>query len=105
MKIHHAKFSVGQLIIHDLFNYRGIIYDVDPAFLGSDEWYAMIALSCPPKDKPWYKVLVHNAFHETYVAERNLIPDITAETINHPLVETLFECLEDGKYTPIQRKN
>lgn len=105
MKIHHAKFSVGQLIIHKLFNYRGIIYDVDPAFLGSDEWYNMVALSCPPKDEPWYKVLVHNAFHETYVAERNLIPDITTEAINHPLIETLFECWEDGKYTPIQRKN
>jgi len=105
MKIYHAKFSVGQLVVHKLFNYRGIVYDVDPGFLGSNEWYTKVALSCPPKDEPWYKVLVHNAFHETYVAERNLMPDTIIEAINHPLIETFFECCEDGKYTPTQRQN
>ena len=105
MTIHRAKFSVGQLIVHKLFNYRGIIFDVDPVFQGSDEWYAQVALSCPPKDKPWYKVLVHNAFHDTYVAERNMIADITHEPINHPLIEDLFEHREDGNYIPSQRKN
>lgn len=105
MTVHHAKFSVGQLIVHKLFNYRGIIFDVDPVFQGSDEWYTQVALSCPPKDEPWYKVLVHNAFHDTYVAERNIIADITHEPINHPLIEDLFEYCEDGSYIPNQRKN
>ncbi len=105
MTVHHAKFSVGQLIVHKLFNYRGIIFDVDPVFQGSDEWYTQVALSCPPKDEPWYKVLVHNAFHDTYVAERNIIADITHEPINHPLIEDLFEHYEDGSYIPNQRKN
>jgi heat shock protein HspQ len=105
MTVHHAKFSVGQLIVHKLFNYRGIIFDVDPVFQGSDEWYTQVALSCPPKDEPWYKVLVHNAFHDTYVAERNIIADITNDPINHPLIEELFEHSEDGSYIPNQRNN
>ncbi len=105
MTVHHAKFSVGQLIVHKLFNYRGIIFDVDPVFQGSDEWYTQVALSCPPKDEPWYKVLVHNAFHDTYVAERNIIADITHDPINHLLIEDLFEYCEDGSYIPNQRKN
>jgi len=105
MTVHHAKFSVGQLIVHKLFNYRGIIFDVDPVFQGSDEWYTQVALSCPPKDEPWYKVLVHNAFHDTYVAERNIIADITHDPINHPLIEDLFEHCKDGSYIPNQRNN
>ena len=105
MTVQHAKFCVGQLIVHKLFNYRGIIFDVDPQFQGSEEWYNQVALSCPPKDEPWYKVLVHNAFHETYVAERNMFADISHEPINHPLIEDLFERLEDGSYLPIKQKN
>ncbi len=105
MKAHHAKFSVGQLVVHKLFNYRGVIFDVDPDFQGSEEWYVKVALSCPPKDEPWYKVLVHNAFHETYVAERNLIPDRTSEPINHPLIGDFFERSQDGSYILTQRKN
>ncbi len=105
MKVHHAKFSVGQLVVHKLFNYRGVIFDVDPVFQGSEEWYVKVALSCPPKDEPWYNVLVHNAFHETYVAERNLIPDSSIEPINHPLIEDFFELYQGGSYIPSQRNN
>ena len=105
MKVHHAKFSVGQLVVHKLFNYRGVIFDVDPVFQGSEEWYVKVALSCPPKDKPWYKVLVHNAFHESYVAERNLIPDSSIESINHPLIEYFFKRYQSGNYIHSQRNN
>ncbi len=105
IEVHHAKFRVGQIIVHKLFNYRGIIFDVDPVFQGSEEWYRKVALSCPPKDEPWYKVLVHNALHDTYVAERNMIADGTNEPIFHPLIGNFFELRQDGVYVPIQRKN
>lgn len=94
-----AKFSIGQLVHHRLFDYRGVIVDVDAQFQGTDEWYERVALSQPPKDKPWYRVLVHNAEHETYVAERNLAPDPAIEPINHPLVDKIFDRFEDGVYT------
>ena len=79
MKTRHASLSVGQVVQHKLFGYRGVIVDVDPTFESSDEWYEVVALSRPPKDRPWYHVLVHNATHRTYVAERNLEPDASEE--------------------------
>ena len=68
-----CKYSIGQLIQHVLFDYRGVIVDVDPFFQGTEEWYDKMARSKPPKDQPWYHVVVHDATHMTYVAERNLI--------------------------------
>ncbi len=100
-----AKFSIGQLVYHKLFNYRGVIIDVDPVFQGSEEWYEQVALSRPPKDRPWYRVLVHNAFHETYVAERNLMDDDSMEPVNHPLVDAIFDTFEHGHYTLKQQSN
>ncbi|MFI0460110.1 MAG: heat shock protein HspQ, partial [Candidatus Thiodiazotropha endolucinida] len=67
-----AKFGVGELVYHRLFDYRGVIVDVDAKFMLSDEWYDQVARTRPPKDQPWYRVLVHSANNETYVAERNL---------------------------------
>ena len=63
MKSRQAKFHIGQVIRHRLFDYRGVVLDVDPVFLGSDAWYEQVARSRPPKDKPWYRVLVHEAEH------------------------------------------
>ncbi len=105
MSTQNAKFSVGQLIEHKLFNYRGVIVDVDYCFMGTDEWYEQVALSRPPKDKPWYRVLVHNAFHETYVAERNLKNDDSKEPVNHPLVDAYFDEFDDGLYISQHRTN
>lgn len=93
-----AKFRVGQLIHHKRFDYRGVIIDVDPQFLGSEEWYDVMAQSRPPKDKPWYRVLVHGNAYETYVAERNLDPDDSGEPVDHPLVESFFDGFRDGIY-------
>jgi heat shock protein HspQ len=93
-----AKFSIGQCIQHRLFDYRGVIVDVDPEFFGSDEWYEEVASSRPPKDEPWYRVLVHDAGNETYVAERNLAQDDTNEPVNHPLLGEFFTGFEQGVY-------
>ena len=94
-----AKFSVGQLVQHTLFNYRGAVIDVDPVFQNDDDWYEQVALSRPPKDKPWYRVLVHNTVHETYVAERNLQTDNSTEAINHPMVNSYFDEFSEGRYS------
>ena len=105
MRVSKSKFSVGQLIVHKLFNYRGVIIDVDPVYMGSEEWYQTIALTRPPRDAPWYHVLVHNATHETYVAERNLDIDDSEQTINHPLINDYFDDFIDGVYIRRQADN
>jgi heat shock protein HspQ len=93
-----AKFSIGQTVSHRLFGYRGVVCDVDPSFLGFEEWYEQVAKSRPPKDQPWYRVLVHDAQHETYVAERN-----TGETVVYLAVRELFSDFRDGIYAPRRR--
>lgn len=96
--ISRAKYSVGDLIHHRLFDYRGVIVDVDRKFQATDDWYENVAKSRPPKNKPWYHVLVHEGTHATYVAEQNLEPDESIEPIDHPLLQRFFSKLEDGKY-------
>jgi len=98
IKIQRARFAIGELIHHRLFDYRGVIVDVDPEFQSTEEWYQTVAKSRPPKDQPWYHVLVHDAAHVTYVAERNLEPDASGEPIRHPFVERIFTGFEDGRY-------
>ena len=98
MTASRAKFSPGQLIHHKRFDYRGVIVDVDPVFQGSDEWYEQMARSRPPKDEPWYHVLVHGNPVETYVAERNLEPDESGQAIDHPGVHQHFTGLRNGRY-------
>ena len=93
-----ALFRVGQLVHHQLFDYRGVVVDVDPAFQGNDQWYEVMARSRPPKDQPWYHVLVHDAAHRTYVAERNLEPDDTGEPVHHPELDDCFAAFRDGVY-------
>ena len=93
-----AKFSIGDLVHHKLFDYRGVIVDIDPDFQLTEEWYETVARSRPPKDKPWYHVLVHKGNHQTYVAEQNLEPDSTGEAIDHPLVDRFFDSFREGRY-------
>ena len=100
-----AKFAVGQLVHHKLFDYRGVIVDVDAEFRGTEEWYAQVARSRPPKDQPWYRVLVHDAMHETYVAERNLEEDNKADLINHPLVDAYFDGFDGHRYQILRPSN
>lgn len=100
-----AKFSIGEVISHKLFRYRGVIVDVDPWCMASDEWYEEQARSRPRKDAPWYHVLVDGAIHRTYVAEQNLGHDESAEPIQHPELDVLFESFDQGCYVPRQRSN
>lgn len=92
------KYSVGQQVLHRLFHYRGLIFEADAEFLGTEEWYETVAKTRPPKDAPWYHILVHGAEHTTYVAERNLMQYDGTEYIDHPLLPALFDGFEDGIY-------
>ena len=100
-----AKFRVGQIIHHKLFDYIGVIYDVDPTFQGTEEWYREVALSRPPKDEPWYHVLVNNAVHSTYVAEQNLEPSENPERIIHPFADKIFKDFDGECYHLRQQTN
>ena len=99
MKKSFARFHVGQPIHHKLFDYRGVVADVDASYQGSRQWYEQMAGSRPPKDSPWYHVLVHDAEHWTYVAERNLERDVSGEPIDHPDVGDIFKGFSDGQYS------
>ena len=103
--ISSAKFAIGDLVHHQLFGYRGVVVDVDSDFQSTEEWYETVARSHPPKNKPWYHVLVHNAMHGTYVAEQNLEPDSSAEPINHPMLAKFFSKFEEGRYVSGARAN
>ena len=98
MKKSFARFHPGQPVHHKLFDYRGVVVDVDASFQGSQEWYEQMARSRPPQDAPWYHLLVHGAEHWTYVAERNLEKDDSGEPIDHPDLEEFFDGYSDGQY-------
>ncbi len=96
--INRAQFSIGDIVQHKLFDYRGVIYDVDPKFQASEEWYELVARSRPPKNKPWYHVLVHGTGKTTYVAEQNLEAASDKGPITHPLVDHFFKSFDKDHY-------
>ncbi|HEB79501.1 MAG TPA: heat shock protein HspQ [Rhodospirillales bacterium] len=98
-----AKFAIGQLVHHKMFDYRGVVIDVDPGFRGSEDWYNRMAKSRPPKERPWYHVLVDGQVHRTYVAERNLEPDETGAPIDHADIDAYFKSLGGDGYIPRRR--
>jgi heat shock protein HspQ len=100
-----SKFAVGQVVHHKLFHYRGVVVDVDPEFGLDEEWYQSVARSQPPKDQPWYRVLVDGTNDETYVAERNLELDQESRGIQHPELNRYFTRMEDGHYVRNQLLN
>ncbi|NDY94170.1 heat shock protein HspQ [Wenzhouxiangella limi] len=95
---HKPNFFIGQVIRHVRFGYRGVIIDVDPVYQGTEAWYTQVARSRPPKDRPWYHVLVHEADHSTYVAERHLEDDREGGQVDHPALGQFFSRFSDGRY-------
>ena len=96
-----AKFSIGQVVRHRLFPFRGIIFDVDPQFANTDEWYEAIPADVRPrKDQPFYHLLAENAETEyiAYVSEQNLLADETGKPLRHPQLSELFAEDENGGY-------
>ena len=88
-----------------LFGYRGVIIDVDQNCQASEEWYEAVAKSRPPKNRPWYHVLVHQSEQSTYVAEQNSEPDDSVEPIDHPMLENFFSKFDNGRYIRSQPAN
>ena len=95
-----ARFAIGDVVRHRLFDFRGVIFDVDPEFANSEEWYEAIPEALrPSKDQPFYHLLAENAesSYVAYVSQQNLLPDESEEPVDHPAVSTMFD-REDGRY-------
>ncbi|MBN4079457.1 heat shock protein HspQ [Beggiatoa alba] len=101
-KISQAQFQIGQIVEHLKFGYRGVVFEVDPEFSLPEAWYEQIAKSHPPKDKPWYHVLVDGYENSTYVAERHLIASDDMQSIDHPDLHLYFSGQVEGRYFPLQ---
>lgn len=98
-----AKFHIGQVVCHRLFPFRGVIFDVDPEFNNTEEWYEAIPAEIRPRrDQPFYHLLAENAESEyiAYVSEQNLLPDETGEPVRHPQLSEMFVRKADGSYEP-----
>src|SRR5512139_2037319 len=93
-----AKFAIGQVVKHRRYPFRGVIYDVDPVFANTEEWWLSIPEEVRPrKDQPFYHLFAENAETEyvAYVSEQNLMPDTSQEQVRHPQVAEVF--VRDGK--------
>jgi heat shock protein HspQ len=98
-----AKFRIGQVVRHRIFPFRGVIFDVDPEFANTEEWYQAIPAEVRPrKDQPFYHLLAENSdtTYIAYVSEQNLLGDETGEPITHPQVGEFFDRGPDGTYSP-----
>lgn len=100
--IAHARFPIGAVVRHRVFDFRGVIFDVDPVFNNSEEWYQAIPEEIRPrKDQPFYHLLAENAesSYVAYVSQQNLVPDESDEPINHPAITGLFDSYSKGQYS------
>ncbi|HSH43715.1 MAG TPA: heat shock protein HspQ [Arenicellales bacterium] len=99
--IRTAKFTIGQIVRHRVYPFRGVVFDVDPEFSNSEEWYQSIPEDIrPEKDQPFYHLLAENqeSAYVAYVSEQNLLPDHSGEPIEHPQIDELFVRDADGRY-------
>ncbi len=102
-----ARFRIGEVVRHRFFQFRGVIFDVDPEFANSEAWWLSIPEEVrPAKKQPFYHMLAENDLvtYEAYVSEQNLLLDETGEPCRHPLVEQYFESLPEGRYLPRARR-
>ena len=102
-KMRTAKYTIGQVVKHRLFSFRGVIFDIDPVFDNTDEWYEAIPAEVRPrKDQPFYHLFAENADTEyvAYVSEQNLLPDTSDKPIRHPQVAEVFVRNRKGGYKP-----
>jgi heat shock protein HspQ len=101
MSVRTAKFAIGQVVRHRIHPFRGIVFDVDPVFANTEEWWQSIPEEMRPrKDQPFYHLFAENAQTEyvAYVSEQNLVPDESDEPLRHPMVNSVFMMSPDGTY-------
>ena len=98
-----AKFSIGNIVKHKFLNFRGVIFDLDPSFNNTEEWYNSIPKNFrPKKDQPFYHVFAENEeiFYIAYVSEQNLISDYSGGPTNHPDIKKIFSHFNGKTYIP-----
>ena len=98
-----ARFKLGEVVKHRVFPFRGVIFDIDPVFNNTDEWWLSIPENVrPSKDQPFYHLFAENGETEyvAYVSEQNLLPDTSGKPVRHPQVSEVFERADDGGYKP-----
>ena len=99
-----AKFTIGAPVKHRIYGFRGVVFDVDPEFNNTEEWYQSIpAYARPRKDQPYYHLFAESPESTPYIAyvsEQNLIPDEDGDPISHPEMVDYFDQSEDGRYVP-----
>jgi heat shock protein HspQ len=101
MHTKRAKFLIGHVVKHRVYPFRGVIFDVDPEFANTEEWYEAIPEEIRPrKDQPFYHLLAENeeAYYVAYVSEQNLLLDTTGDPVGHPQVAELFDEFEGSRY-------
>ena len=99
--VSHALFTIGDVVRHRVFDFRGVIYDVDPEFANSEEWYQAIPEDLrPAKDQPFYHLLAENGetSYIAYVSQQNLLPDESEEPVDHPGIAGMFDAFAEGRY-------
>ena len=102
-KMRVAKYTIGQVVRHRVFPFRGVVFDVDPEFANTEEWYQSIPTDVRPhKDQPFYHLYAENTETEyvAYVSEQNLLPDTSGEPLRHPRIAELFVSDDAGAYRP-----
>ena len=96
-----ARFGVGDVVRHRMFDFRGVIFDVDPVFANSEEWYNSIPKDIrPDRDQPYYHLLAENdeSTYTAYVSQQNLLPDGDSGPVEHPNLREIFGAFADGRY-------
>lgn len=96
-----ARYGIGDIVRHRLYPFRGIVFDIDPVFANTEEWWQSIPEHVrPSKDQPFYHLYAENAETEyvAYVSEQNLLPDDSGEPLRHPDVDHVFHKDDDGRY-------
>jgi heat shock protein HspQ len=97
----HADFSIGEVVRHRIFDFRGVVFDVDPVFANSEEWYQAIPEDVrPAKDQPFYHLLAENgeSSYIAYVSQQNLLPDEEGEPVHHPAIAGIFDAFDGERY-------
>lgn len=105
-RMRQAKFQIGDVVRHRFFPFRGVVFDVDPVFANTEEWWQAIPEEIrPAKEQPFYHLLAENedTTYVAYVSEQNLLPDESGQPSRHPDVRQLFERFENGRYVPRPR--
>src|SRR5436305_15268255 len=96
-----ARFTIGDVVRHRMFDFRGVIFDIDPVFANTDEWYESIPEGLrPSKEQPFYHLLAENgeSSYVAYVSQQNLLHDDSEEPVDHPAISGLFDAFADGRY-------